>query len=186
MKRLLLAGVVVLALAAAGVALAGGWATVQLSSTPTGLGPGDPWNLDITVLQHGNPETPVLDAKPRVRIENTKTGAETGYAGTPTGTPGVYHVEAVFPEAGVWRYSVYDGFDTYGGARWHTFAAVTIAEPGVPASGSGTSRADGAQAVASGGSSFPVWPVTAGLIAGLAAIALLVAARRGRTTKPAH
>ena len=139
MKRLLLAGVLTLALTATGVAIAGGWATVQLSSTPSGLGPGDPWNLDITVLQHGNPQTPVLDATPRLTIEDTETGAATTYEASPTNEPGVYHVRAVFPEAGVWSYRVYDGFGTYGGAQWHTFAPVTIGEAAAPSSGSGSS-----------------------------------------------
>jgi hypothetical protein len=186
MKRLLLAGVLTLALAATGVAIAGGWATVQLSSTPTGLGPGDPWNLDITVLQHGNPQTPVLDATPRLTIENTETGAGTTYEATPTDKPGVYHVRAVFPEAGVWSYRVYDGFGTYGGAQWHTFSPVTIGEQAVPTSGSGSSASDSAVAPASDEGSFPVWPVTAGVVLGLFAIGLALVARRGRAATPAQ
>ena len=186
MRRLLLAGVLVLALTATGAAIAGGWATVQLSSTPTGLGPGDAWNLDITVLQHGNPETPVLDATPRLTIENTETGAGTTYEATPTDKPGVYHVRAVFPEAGVWSYRVYDGFGTYGGAQWHTFANVTVGEPAVPSSDSGNSAADSPLALASEGSSFPVWPVAAGVVFGLLAIGLAIVARRGRAATPAH
>ena len=31
-------------------AAAGGWATVSLSSTPDGLRPGDPWNVELTIL----------------------------------------------------------------------------------------------------------------------------------------
>lgn len=34
-------------------ALAGGWATVGLSSTPDGAAAGRPWHLELTVLQHG-------------------------------------------------------------------------------------------------------------------------------------
>ena len=43
MKRLLLPALLVATLAVAGAAWAGGWATVQLSSTPTGTKAGQPW-----------------------------------------------------------------------------------------------------------------------------------------------
>jgi len=45
---------------------AGGWAVVQLSSTPDGLAPGTPWNVDISVLQHGF--RPLDDVHPTVTI----------------------------------------------------------------------------------------------------------------------
>ena len=44
------------------VATAGGWATVSLSSTPDDLGPGDAWNVQITILQHGR--TPLDGVEP--------------------------------------------------------------------------------------------------------------------------
>ena len=45
----------------------------------------------------------------------------------PTGRTGVYRARVVFPNAGMWRYEVYDAFTEYGGARTHTFAPVKIA-----------------------------------------------------------
>ena len=34
-------------------AFGGGWATVGMSSTPAGAKPGEPWVVDMTILQHG-------------------------------------------------------------------------------------------------------------------------------------
>ena len=53
MRRKLITVGAALALASASTALAGGWATVKLSSSPKGLSAGDPWVVDIRVLQHG-------------------------------------------------------------------------------------------------------------------------------------
>jgi hypothetical protein len=44
----------------------------------------------------------------------------------PTRQIGKYLGRVVFPTAGLWRYSVYDAFTEYGGAKTHTFAAVRI------------------------------------------------------------
>ena len=43
----------VLAAVVPAMALAGGWATVKLSSTPDGAEAGAPWVVNLTVLQHG-------------------------------------------------------------------------------------------------------------------------------------
>ena len=74
----------VLALAAAASAHAGGFATVGLSSTPDGVAPGKPWNVEITVL---NPETPLSNGEPRLVILNRSTGESTTYEATPTKEP---------------------------------------------------------------------------------------------------
>ena len=58
MRKLVVSLALVAALAPA-AALAGGWATVKLSSTPTGAQAGVPWVVDLTVLQHG--QTPLAD-----------------------------------------------------------------------------------------------------------------------------
>jgi hypothetical protein len=111
------------ALAVPAVAWAGGWATVQLSSTPTGATAGVPWKVRITVLQHGI--TPLDDVEPYVRIRKgqlTRT-----FAAKATPQNGVYAARVVFPSAGTWRYAVWDGFVEYGGARMHTYAPVRIA-----------------------------------------------------------
>jgi hypothetical protein len=129
MRRLLLA--VGLLLVAAPAAQAGGWATVSLSSTPAGTAPGEPWNVEMTVLQHG--VTPLSDVKPGVIISR---GDETRtFAAKPTGKPGVYRAAVVFPAAGRWNYEVDDGFVP----PTHTYPAVQIG--GAPAAA--TSADDG-------------------------------------------
>jgi hypothetical protein len=135
MRRSLFVLAAASALALAGTAAAGGWATVQLSSTPRGLSAGEPWVVDITVLQHGR--TPLDGLKPtltiRKSVPRTTSAVAKGrptirtFAARPTGRPGVYRARVVFPSAGTWRYEVYDGFVRYGGAKKHTYSPVRIA-----------------------------------------------------------
>lgn len=122
MRRLLLPALLLATLAVAGAAWAGGWATVQLSSTPTGTKAGQPWVVTVTVLQHGR--TPLAGVKPTITIRNGGTSAV--FKAVPTGKPGVYRSRVVFPRAGMWTYEVYDGFVRYGGAQRHTYAPVRI------------------------------------------------------------
>ncbi len=110
-------------------ALAGGFATVGLSSTPDGLAPGAPWNVELEILQHGR--TPLDNVHPSVTISSgdvTRT-----FAARPAGRPGVYRASVTFPHAGDWNYVVDDGFT----AR-HPYPAVAI--------GSGEADAAGATA----------------------------------------
>jgi hypothetical protein len=152
MKRLLLA-LALVALALPASAAAGGWATVQLSSTPAGTKADDPWSPELTVLQHGR--TPLDDVTPVMRIMGGGGVAEQ-FAAQPTGEPGRYRAEVVFPEEGTWRWEIWDGF-----SRTHTYAPVTIAPGG-------------------GGASFPTGPVTGAVVAvlGLAGLAFVAMRRR--------
>jgi hypothetical protein len=108
----------VLALLLPAVALAGGWATVQLSSTPTNAKAGVPWVVNLTVLQHGI--TPLDGVRPEVRIAQGTTARS--FAARPTAKTGVYRARVVFPRAGMWRWSIWDGF-----SRTHTYKPVRIA-----------------------------------------------------------
>ena len=135
-KSLIVAAAV--ALVCASTALAGGWATVRLSSSPKGLSAGEPWIVDIRVLQHGLASQPLCCLRPTVTISRAVQVRSTGAAlksmtfrARPTSRAGVYRARVVFPEAGTWRYEVYDAFTMYGGARTHRFAPVKIA-PGRP------------------------------------------------------
>jgi YtkA-like len=110
-----------LLMAVPAVAGAGGFATAGLSSTPDGVAAGKPWKVDITVLQHGR--TPVEGVVPRVQISSGDTMRE--FAAKPTGEPGVYRAEVVFPTAGRWDYVVLDGFNDQ---MPHTFPAVRIGD----------------------------------------------------------
>jgi hypothetical protein len=160
-RRVLIAVPLALVLLIAPAAYAGGWATVGLSSTPAGTEPGSPWPVDITVLQHG--VTPLEGVEPSVII--TSGDARKTFAAKPTGKPGVYRAEVVFPTAGRWSYAVDDGFIT---ERPHTFPAVQI--------GAGTSAPAPATGGDGGGPSAG-WLVP-GVALLLVAAALLVRDRR--------
>jgi hypothetical protein len=120
MKKLLL--VLAVAAVAAPVASAGGWATVGLSSLPAGTPTGEEWSVDMTVLQHGR--TPLEGIAPVLTIVNTD-GDSHRFVGTPTGKPGVYHADVVFPTAGTWSYEIWDDF-----SQTHTFKPVQIGAAG--------------------------------------------------------
>jgi hypothetical protein len=158
MRPLLLALLAVLVLPAA--ALGGGYATAGLSSTPAGVAPGEPWAVDITILQHGR--TPMTDVEPAVVVTGPD-GTEQRFAGEKTAEPGVYRAVVTFPEAGRFSYTVDDGFTN---AIPHEFPPVTI---------SGAAAAGGA------GDGLPWWPLLAllPLLAGAAVLAL----RRGQLRK---
>jgi hypothetical protein len=141
-------------------ATAGGWATVSLSTTPDGLGPGDPWNVEMTILQHGR--TPLDGVEPSILLTDGSTGKTVYAAAKPTGRPGVYEARAVFPEAGRWTYAVDDGF-----SRIHDYPAVTIG-------GAASAPA------AAGGDGFPWSALLVSLLAGVAAAGLTTVLRRRR------
>jgi hypothetical protein len=123
MRRLLLLFPLALlvALLAAPPALGGGFATAGLSSTPAGIASGQPWKVDITVLQHGR--TPLSGLTPKVRIHSGATSRE--FTARATGKPGVYRAVVIFPKAGRWSYEVLDGFIN---EVPHTFPAVEIGD----------------------------------------------------------
>ena len=127
MRRLLIAMILVM-LALPASAVAGGWATVGVGPPDDGVGPGDTWDAQLTVLQHGNPETPLAGLSPTVTITNGKTTKT--FKAAPTDATGVYVAHVVFPSAGKWSYEVYDGFTQYGGAQTHKFPSVTIGAAG--------------------------------------------------------
>ena len=144
-------------------ATAGGWATVSLSSTPEDVGPGAPWDVEMTILQHGR--TPLDGVEPSITLTNGATGKTEYVAAKPTGRPGVYEARAVFPEPGRWTYAVDDGF-----SRVHDYPAVTIDGP--------------ATAPASAGGGFPWSALGIALLAGAAAALLTTAVRRRRARPP--
>jgi hypothetical protein len=166
MKRLLI-GLALAALAFPAGAAAGGWATAGLGPPPGDMGPGETWNAKITILQHGNPKTPLPGLSPTVTIRKGSTTMT--FKASETETLGVYEAKVVFPSAGKWSYEVYDSFATYGGQTTHTFAPVTIGAGG-----------DGA---------FPALTVGAALAAliGLALVLWLLSRRiRIRAPAPSH
>ena len=109
-----------LLLTAPAVAHAGGFATTGLSSTPDGLRAGEPWKVELTILQHG--VTPMSDLSPEI-VTVDADGNRTTFRAKSNGEPGRYAATVRFPKAGQWRYTVYDGFNN---AMPATFPAVVI------------------------------------------------------------
>jgi hypothetical protein len=125
MRRLVLSLAFALALAAAPAAHAGGWATVGLDQPIGDPRAGEPWTVDVEVLQHG--VTPMTDVRPRVRI--MRGDEQRDFAARPTGEPGIYSATLRFPSEGRWRFRVFDGFTD---VQPHLFPAVTVG-PGASA-----------------------------------------------------
>jgi hypothetical protein len=151
MRHLIVLATIATALVASAVASAGGWATVGLDPLPTGVGPGEPWNTNMTILQHGR--TPLTGLSPTITITLDGTGESRLFVASETGQPGVYEASVVFPEAGSWRI-VADS--TFGDSRL-TYGPVLIEPHGAPA-GAGS------------GEEFPVLLLVA-LLAGLGVVA---------------
>jgi hypothetical protein len=132
MRRQVISVAAALALVYASTALAGGWATVKLSSSPNGVSAGEPWVVDIRVLQHGLASQPLCCLSPTVTIRkvaasrSTSSAVSKTFRARSTSRIGVYRARVVFPSAGTWRYEVFDGFTRYGGARTHKFAPVKV------------------------------------------------------------
>jgi LPXTG-motif cell wall-anchored protein len=117
--RLTLLAVIAAALAAPSAATAGGWATVGFDPPPEALAPGDPWKMEMTILQHGI--RPLDGVKPYVIVAPTAGGEQETFPARPTGQPGVYRASVVFESAGDWSLAVDDGF-----AARHTFPVVQV------------------------------------------------------------
>lgn len=150
--------VLIVSLVLAAPAAAGGWATVGLGPPDGGIGAGDTWNAEMTILQHG--VTPLENVQPAVIIRNGKT--EKRFPATPTGEPGVYNAKVEFPTSGKWTYFVDDGF-----SRTHSYSPVQIGPVG------------------GGGSTLPVWPFVVGALMIVLAAAVLLARRVRPVPAPA-
>lgn len=130
MRIWIVAASVAASLAFAGTAAAGGWATVKMSAYPGDARPDEPWNLDLTVLQHG--VRPLEGVRPVFRIRNVRTGEQRSFPAAPTAARGVYRAAVVFPAPGRWDYEIDDGF-----GQTHTYAPVEIGESAAPAAARG-------------------------------------------------
>ncbi|HMJ95408.1 MAG TPA: hypothetical protein VK486_06125 [Thermoleophilaceae bacterium] len=137
MNRFTLVTVTALAVAllAPATTLAGGWATVGLSSLPDGAQPGEAWVVDLTVLQHGR--TPLEGIAPRVLLR-ASDGAEKHFVAKPTQRAGVYRARVVFPSAGRFTYLVDDDF-----SQVHELGTVRVGAGGQAAAAVATKGTDG-------------------------------------------
>jgi hypothetical protein len=172
MRRLLLVfSIAALAAATLTTAALAKESGVELSSTPFGLGPGDPWNGTLMVF---SPEGSAENANPSITIRNLDTGETQTFAAEPTGGPSTryeqsFRFEVVFPAAGRYRYTATDGVSD----REYEFPIVRIVGSTAAVPVPGPSSGDAG--------SFPVWPLVGGLggamALGLAAF-LAIRARR--------
>ncbi len=147
---------------------------VELGSTPAGLGPGDPWNLDIQIFKD---PAAIANVEPPVVTIRNSAGEETQFPAEPVETAhGRYTATVVFPEAGTWRYEVYES----GSGRTYEYDPVVIEAP-APAPAGGGSVDPQPVAAATSDDGFPLWPVLGGSF-GLALVAagLTVFLRRHR------
>jgi hypothetical protein len=122
MRKLVLLAAIAIAGVAAQSAAAGCWATVGVTPRPAGLQAGEKWRVTVRVLQHGY--RPLAGAKPEVRISGE--GMKRVFRARPLAKRGSYAAVVVFPRAGIWRYTVYDGF-VPNCAQEHTFAPFVVA-----------------------------------------------------------
>jgi hypothetical protein len=169
MRYLIVVATLAAALIASSAASAGGWATVGLDPPfPPGTGPGEPWDTNMTILQHG--QTPLTGLSPTITITLEDTGRTETFAATETDEPGVYAASVVFPEAGPWRI-VADS--TFGESKL-TYGPVLIEPtPGTTGAAGGSER------------DLPILPLLAAL-GGLVVVAAgTFAVLRQRGLKPA-
>jgi hypothetical protein len=126
MRRIALL-VVLAVLVPAEVAQAGGWATVELGESPSGLAAGKPWRVELIVKQHGI--TPMEGVKPSITIVSSQ-GAERTFPARPAGPIGHYVADVRFPSAGEWSARISDGFTD---AVPHRISHLTVGGPAAPA-----------------------------------------------------
>lgn len=123
MRQLIVLSALAVALAGAGTASAGGFATVGVDPLPNGLEAGETWSTEITVLQHGR--TPLDGLSPILTIREEGTGLVREFKASAASRTGVYEARVVFPEAGRWNVVVDPRW--WGEARL-TFGPVTIGD----------------------------------------------------------
>ena len=117
-------------------AVAGGWATVALSSTPDEVGPGKTWVVTMDIRQHG--VTPMQGdwVKPAMIVNGKR------YPATFTGRDGLFRAEIPLPKSGRVEYAADDGF-----SQMHQFPVVdldkvTAPVPATPVSTAGSAGGD--------------------------------------------
>jgi hypothetical protein len=180
MSRIAMLAILVAA-AVPATAQAGGWATVELDGGPAGLSAGEPWRVELTVLQHGI--TPLDGVTPSIRIRND-AGVTRMFPARPAGRPGRYVAVVRYPEAGIWRTRIFDGFtDAYP----HKLKPVAIAPAGAGRTAAAESATDdtapaGSVAAPDDG---PPWPqmIAIGCVMLLFAGGFAAATFRGRGTR---
>jgi hypothetical protein len=107
-RNLKFAGVVsvVILLAVAAPALAGGWATITVDEWPTQIVANEPVDIGFTVRQHGRDDRRLSGLSPTLTAKNTATGKSIVVNAKDEGAAGHYVALITFPEAGAWSWSI--------------------------------------------------------------------------------
>lgn len=111
-------------------AFAGSWAMASFDQVPGTFVAGSPYNLQYTILQHG--ETPVDVGASQVLIVDS-AGAITAFDAAPLGQPGRYSVSITFPESGAWGWEV-----TMGPFGSHQMGTIDVRGASLESSGAGS------------------------------------------------
>jgi hypothetical protein len=169
MRLIIVLPVLALALLVTGMAQAGGWATVGLSSPPDGIDAGETWPAQITVLRHGM--TPTDGARPSLTVREDASGRTQTFVAEPTAETGVYEARVVFPGAARWNILVDDGLAAtgYGSSKTTSFGTLTVG------------RTSGV-----GSDGFPLLPLAVAAAVALAAAGIVGARRLKRLPAASH
>jgi hypothetical protein len=165
MRYLIALATLVAALVVPTTAGAGGWATIGFAPLPDEVEPGQTWKPQLTILQHG--VTPLDGLTPTITITGAE-GAEV-FTATPTGEPGKYVANVVFPSAGSWAVAIDSSF----GESRLTYGPVAI------------STRDNLPSTGGGGGDFPLVPVLAALAGLIVVAATAFGLVRQRRLRPA-
>ena len=101
---------VVLLLAVASAALAGGWAVVTLDEPAGEIRAGEPWTVGFTVLQHGKTPVHKLDANSPVEpllVAEHSSGRRLEIMATPGEEVGHFTIDVTFPVEGEWTWTIF-------------------------------------------------------------------------------
>jgi len=113
---------VLLTLALAAPALAGGWAVTTLDSVPTDMQAGQTYSIGFTIRQHG--VTPVDLADVSLTLTSPDGAKNVTVPAAREGATGHYLAKVTFPYDGVWSWSVnQDWFGPYSLGKIQILAA---------------------------------------------------------------
>jgi cytochrome c2 len=96
--------VLLLILALAAPALAGGWAVISLDDLPAGIAAGEPFSVGFMVRQHG--VRPMEGLRPTIQATHAGTGQSFTVAARAEGEMGHYIASLEFPQGGDWDWSI--------------------------------------------------------------------------------
>ena len=145
------------------VAMAGGWAMASFDNVPAEFQAGSTYDLEYTILQHG--QTPVDVGSSQIRFVDSN-GTMVEVDAVATGEPGRYAVSVTIPEAGSWHWSV-----TMGAFGDHEMGTVVVT-PAVAA------------AAATGSVLSWLLPLALVLVLGMVAVQVADLARTRRSARP--